>query len=92
MRPSVVFLRRLSPRLGACALCGIKVSSHAEACPGCGQPEPYMPDREDIRQLVSIGERVAAVSLARVMSGGDGRRAFELVKKLEDELQNSSPK
>lgn len=70
------------PTLGVCRCCGGQVSSEAEACPHCGQPDPPEAFARARAQL-SRGNKINAIKIVREQTGWDLKHAKDLVESWE---------
>ena len=70
------------PKLGICKCCRERVSSEANACPHCGQPDPA--DAFDrARAELSRGNKINAIKIVREQTGLDLKDVKDLVESWE---------
>jgi len=69
------------PSLTSCRLCGGQVSTEAQACPHCGQPDPSG-QWGDVRAALNRGDKLKAIKMVIDRTGWDLRQAKEFVESL----------
>jgi len=67
--------------LSSCRLCGGQVSTEAQACPHCGQPDPCEQWR-DVRAALNRGNKIEAIKIVIEKTGWDLSQAKEFVESL----------